>query len=212
VSFIVAAIGTDVGKTIVSAMLCEAYKADYWKPVQAGDLDNSDTDKVRALVSCSGFKTHPETHRLTAPMSPHAAADIDGLSICAADFKRPDTQGRPLITELAGGLMVPLAKDYLTIDLAADIGDPIVLVINSYLGSINHSLLSLELIKQRGLTLAGVIFNGQTNAQSRNIILQYSLLQSHDVRVMADIPRADNLNRNFVKTHAQRLRAKTPQP
>ena len=78
-SLIVAAIGTEVGKTVTSAILCEALQADYWKPVQAGDLDHSDTDKVRALVSHRPFITHPETHRLTAPMSPHAAADIDGL-------------------------------------------------------------------------------------------------------------------------------------
>jgi len=202
-NLIVAAIGTDVGKTVISAILCEALKADYWKPVQAGDLDNSDTHKVKALVSYAGFKTHPETHRLTAPMSPHAAAQIDGITITPQDFTRPNTAGRPLVTELAGGLMVPFSQDYLTIDLIADIGDPVVLVINSYLGSINHSLLSLELLKQRGVPLSGVIFNGETNPQSREIILQYS-----GASVMADIPQAETLDRDFIKTHAEKIRQK----
>jgi len=178
-NLIVAAIGTDIGKTVISAMLCQAFKADYWKPVQAGDLNNSDTDKVKALVSYAGFKTHRETHRLSAPMSPHAAAAIDGVTITQQGFQKPDTQGRGLITELAGGLMVPFSKDYLTIDLIADLGDPVVLVINSYLGSINHTLLSLELLKRRDIELAGVIFNGETNTDSREIILQYSLLQNN---------------------------------
>jgi len=200
-SVIIAAIGTEVGKTVTSAILCEALRADYWKPVQAGDLDYSDTDKVRNLVSHTPFITHPETHRLTAPMSPHAAADIDGLVIKAEDFKRPDTQGRALVTELAGGLMVPLSRDYLTIDLIADLGDPIILVINSYLGSINHSLLSLDLIKRRGINFAGIIFNGETNQQSREVILSYS-----QAPLIADIPHATTLNKAFVKTHADKLR------
>lgn len=196
----VAAIGTDVGKTVISAILCQAFKADYWKPVQAGDLQHSDTDKVKELVSFPAFQTHAETHRLTQPMSPHAAAQIDGIHILPTDFSKPDTQGRPLMTELAGGLMVPLSSTYLTIDLIQDLGDPVVLVINSYLGSINHSLLSLELLRQRNISLFGVIFNGKTNPQSRDIILQYS-----GVRVMADIPHAAALNRDFVKTHAKNI-------
>ena len=200
-SLIVAAIGTEVGKTVTSAILCEALAADYWKPVQAGDLDHTDTDKVRALVSHTSFIAHTETHRLTAPMSPHAAAQIDGLIIKAEDFKRPDTQGRPLVTELAGGLMVPLSHSYMIVDLAESLGDPIVLVVNSYLGSINHTLLSLDLIKQRGLNFAGIIFNGETNMQSREVILDYS-----QAPLIADIPHATLLNKAFVKTHADTLR------
>ena len=197
-NFTVAGIGTDVGKTVISAVLCQAFGADYWKPVQAGDLTHSDSDKVKALVSSPNFKIHPETHRLTAPMSPHAAAKIDGVHIKPSDFRLPNTQGRHLITELAGGLMVPFSDNYLTIDLIQDLGDPVILVINSYLGSINHTLLSLELLRQRNVTLFGVIFNGQTNMESREIILQYS-----GVRVMADIPHAERLDRDFIQTHAQ---------
>ncbi|MEP1230234.1 MAG: dethiobiotin synthase [Litorimonas sp.] len=197
-NFTVAGIGTDVGKTVISAILCEALNADYWKPVQAGDLHHSDSDKVKALVDAEGFKTHTETYRLTEAISPHAAAQIDDVQIKPADFKRPNTQGRNLITELAGGLMVPFSDNYLTIDLVQDLGDPVILVVNSYLGSINHTLLSLELLRQRNIFLFGVIFNGDTNPESREIILQYS-----GVRVMADIPRAERLDRDFIKTHAQ---------
>jgi len=197
-NFTVAGIGTDVGKTVISAVLCQAFGADYWKPVQAGDLTHSDSDKVKALVDTPNFKIHPEIHRLTAPMSPHAAAKIDDIQIKPSDFQKPDTQGCHLITELAGGLMVPFSNNYLTIDLIQDLGDPVILVINSYLGSINHTLLSLELLRQRNVTLFGVIFNGQTNMESREIILQYS-----GVRVMADIPHAERLDRDFIQTHAQ---------
>jgi len=177
--------------------------SDYWKPVQAGDLHNTDTDKVCALVSHESFQAYPERHLLTAPMSPHAAAKIDGVTITRDDFQRPNTGGRNLIVELAGGLMVPFSKDYLTIDLIEDLNQPVVLVINSYLGSINHSLLSLELLKQRGVKLQGVIFNGETNVESRDIILQYS-----GAPLMADIPHAANLDRDFVKTHADIIRVK----
>ncbi|PCH65842.1 MAG: ATP-dependent dethiobiotin synthetase BioD, partial [Rhodobacteraceae bacterium] len=135
-NIIVAGIGTDVGKTVISAVLCQALKAQYWKPVQAGDLDNTDSDTLRNLVSHKKFHIHPETHRLTKPMSPHAAALIDGVEINANDFELPNTHGHPLVTELAGGLMVPLSSTYLTIDLVADLGGSVVLVINSYLGNI----------------------------------------------------------------------------
>ena len=200
-NLVVAGIGTDVGKSIVSAILCEALCADYWKPVQAGDLDSSDTDKVKSLISYPAFKIHPETHRLVHPMSPHAAADREGIQINRSDFKKPNTNGRSLVTELAGGLMVPLSENYLTVDLAADLNDPIVLVANYYLGSINHTLLALELIAQRNLNLAGLIFNGQPNLQSRDVILNYS-----EAPLIAEIPLAENLDRTFVKTHANDIR------
>ncbi|MBL4596497.1 MAG: dethiobiotin synthase [Robiginitomaculum sp.] len=197
---IVAGIGTDVGKTVISAILCQALKAQYWKPVQAGDLDNTDSDTLRNLVSYAGFHIHEETHRLTKPMSPHAAAHIDGVSINAQDFTKPDTRGLPLVTELAGGLMVPLSSTYLTIDLAADLGGSVILVVNSYLGSINHTLLSLDLLKRRGLPVAGLIFNGDINKDSRDVILNYS-----DAHLIAEVPRAAQLDKAFIKTYADKI-------
>src|SRR5471030_1625333 len=99
-------IGTGIGKTIVSAILVEKLKADYWKPVQAGDLDNSDTLLVKSLVSNSASKFYPEAYRLTQPFSPHKAAELDGIEIDQATIVAPKTDNQ-LIIEGAGGLMVP---------------------------------------------------------------------------------------------------------
>ena len=198
-SVVVAGIGTEVGKTVVSAILCAALKADYWKPVQAGDLQETDTDKVSALVSHDGFKAWPEAHRLSEPMSPHAAAAKDGVVIKRNRLARPNA--RPLVTELAGGLMAPVGDDFLAIDLAQDVGDPIVLVANFYLGSINHTLLSLELIEKRGVPFAGIIFNGDPNPDSRAFILDYARPP-----LLGDIPAAPALTQNFVDAHAPQFR------
>lgn len=204
-SVIVAGIGTEVGKTVISAILCQTLKADYWKPVQAGDLNHTDADKVKALVTQHPFTIHPETYRLTAPMSPHAAAELDGIMIQSGNFKppnvdKPSTESRRCIIELAGGLMVPLSQTYLMVDLIEDLNKPIILVANSYLGSINHTLLSLELIRQRKLDFLGLIFNGNTNFESREIILNYS-----NAPLIADIPQTQTLTKDFVKTHADKL-------
>ena len=153
-SYIIAGIGTEIGKTVISALLCQGGRKgagyDYWKPVQAGDLENTDTHKVSEWVSREGFAAHAERYRLTEPMSPHAAAAIDGVKIGMEDFTRPE--GVNLVTELAGGLMVPLSDRLTNIDLCEVLGDPIILTANFYLGSINHTLLSLELIRARGLS------------------------------------------------------------
>lgn len=202
-NLITAGIGTEVGKTVVSAILCQALKADYWKPVQAGDLDHTDSDKVKALVTYQSFVAHPETHRLTAPMSPHAAAERDGILIKAEDFKNPHeiiSNNRNCVIELAGGLMVPLSESYMMVDLVEELNAPLILVANSYLGSINHTLLSLELIRQRKLNFLGLIFNGVTNLESRDVILKYS-----KAPFIADIPQANTLTKDFVKTHADKL-------
>jgi len=197
---IVTGIGTDVGKTVVSAILCEALYAEYWKPIQAGDLDHSDTDRLGDLVSHAGFKSHPEAFRLSAAMSPHAAADREGLTITPSDISRPDTNGEPLVTELAGGLMVPISREYLMVDLIRQLDDPIVLVANYYLGSINHTLLSIDFIKKHGLNFGGIIFNGETNVESRDVILEYA-----NIPLIAEIPFADPLDGAFVKTHAEQI-------
>jgi dethiobiotin synthetase len=158
-AYFLTGIGTDVGKTVVAATLVEALQADYWKPIQAGDLDHTDTMKVRQLVANSNSVFHPERYQLTAPMSPHAAAAIDGVRIKLADFSLPDTQNT-LIVEGAGGLMVPL-NDYDTmIDLIERLQLPVILVSRHYLGSINHTLLSIDALKKRNLRIAGLIFNG----------------------------------------------------
>lgn len=166
-------IGTDVGKTVVSAILAEALQADYWKPVQAGNLEDTDSDFVRRMISNSLSIVHPETFRLTKPMSPHAAAKIDGVKIRLKDFVLPDTKNMLLI-EGAGGLMVPLNDKRLVIDLIEKLNAEVIIVIKNYLGSINHSLLSIEALKRKNLKVRGLIFNGEPNKASEEIILRHS--------------------------------------
>ena len=172
----VTGIGTEVGKTVISAILTEALEADYWKPVQAGDLDYSDTHKVKDLVSNSNSVFHRETHALNHPMSPHAAAKRDGVEISLNDFKIPHTDNN-LVIEGAGGLMVPLNKRDCMIDLIEGLGVEAVLVSRNYLGSINHTLLSVEALKSRGIAIKGIIFNDEENAETESVILEMTGLQ-----------------------------------
>lgn len=172
----VTGIGTDVGKTVVSAILTEALEADYWKPVQAGDLKNSDSIKVENLISNTKTKIHQEGIKLNSPMSPHAAAEIDNVEISLADFTLPETNNN-LIVEGAGGLMVPLNDKDLIIDLIQYLAIDVVLVSQNYLGSINHTILSIDALKNRGINVLGIIFNGDSNEETEKYILNYSGLK-----------------------------------
>lgn len=172
----VTGIGTEVGKTVIAAILTEKLKADYWKPVQAGDLDDSDTMKVRALVGNSVSVFHEEGFRLNHPMSPHAAAERDGVEIGLEDFEMPQTENH-LVIEGAGGLMVPLNDQDCVIDLIEGSGAEVVLVSRNYLGSINHTLLSIEALKNRGIPVRGVIFNDEENAETERVILKMTGLK-----------------------------------
>ena len=172
---IIAGIDTEIGKTVISAIVTEALQADYWKPVQSGDLHHTDTDKVKALVSNPTSVFHPEAYRLHTPMSPHAAAAIDGVQIEAEKLALPATDNS-LVVELAGGLMVPLNPDFMNIHLIRQLNIPVILISKYYLGSINHTLLSVELLKAHNIAVAGIIFNGETNVTSKEAILHYSQL------------------------------------
>ena len=168
----VTAIGTDSGKTVVSAILCEALGAAYWKPIQAG-LPR-DTDTVSSLVANPSFKALPEKYLLQTPASPHAAAKIDKINISVGDFEVP---GKDLtIIEGAGGCMVPVNETEFVIDISAHLRCEIVVVANLYLGSINHTLLTLHLLRSRNLPVKGIIFNGIPNVESERIILHHSAL------------------------------------
>lgn len=169
----VTGIGTDVGKTIVSAILTEALQADYWKPVQAGDLDNSDTIKVKRLVSNPVTKFHPEAYALTQPFSPHKSADLDGVLIDIDNFHVPQTDNQLLI-EGAGGLMVPLNNKHLVIDLIPKLDADAILVSRNYLGSINHTLLSVEALKSRHINIEAIIFNGDADEYTQSIIREHT--------------------------------------
>ena len=166
-------IGTGIGKTIISAVLTESLKADYWKPIQSGDLDNSDTLKVKSLISNTVSKFFPEAYRLTQPYSPHKSADLDGIIIDPEKIIMPDTNNQ-LIIEGAGGLMVPINNNFLMIDLIQQLKADVVLVIKHYLGSINHSLLSLEALKSRNIPVRAVIYNGDRDEYAEDIISNYA--------------------------------------
>ena len=166
--FIIAGIGTEIGKTVVSAILTAGLKADYWKPVQSGDIDTGDAYWIRKWVPSAAI--HPSTYALTQPLSPHSAAEIDGITIDLAAFKIPTN--RTLIVELAGGIMVPLNDHETNLDLIKQLGLPVILVSKNYLGSINHTLLSYEILKQHGIQLAGIVFNGPENPSGEKFILK----------------------------------------
>ena len=196
--YFVTGIGTDVGKTICSAILVEALKADYWKPIQAGELENTDSEKVKNLISNRISKIHPEQFLLKAAMSPHAAAKLEGIEINVSDFKMPETNNS-LIIEGAGGLMVPLnANGDLLIDARLKTEPEIILVSQNYLGSINHTLLTVDALKHRKLIIAGIIFNGTSNPESEEIILKKSGL-----KCLGRIPQVEKIDREFVLQQAK---------
>ncbi|MES2518253.1 MAG: dethiobiotin synthase [Bacteroidota bacterium] len=171
--YIVAGIGTEIGKTFISSILTESLQADYWKPIQSGALDFTDSDTVKSLISNVNTVFHSETYRLTEPMSPHASAAIDGVKIELSKFELPQTTNH-LIIELAGGLMVPLNDQETNLDLIKKLNIPVILISKNYLGSINHTLLSAEILKLNNIQVKGLIFNGEENESSEDFILNYT--------------------------------------
>ena len=197
--YFVSGIGTEVGKTIISAILAEALKADYWKPIQAGDLEQSDSIKVRDLLSNQSTQIHPESYQLKLPMSPHAAAEKEQLAIELSAMPLPNTS-RPLIVEGAGGLLVPINKKECIIDLVDSLKLEVILVSKHYLGSINHTLLSIEAIEARDIPIKGIIFNGQPNHDTESIILSKSGL-----KMIARIPTMKSVNKQSIKALANKI-------
>jgi dethiobiotin synthetase len=165
----VTGIGTDVGKTIASAIITEALQADYWKPIQAGDIDNSDSHKVEKYLSNIQSKIHQNSYLLQTPASPHLAAQLDGIVIDLKKIKEPKTTNH-LVIEGAGGILVPLNNKETIADLIQS-DYKVIVVSRHYLGSINHTLLTIEAIKNRKITIAGIIFNGDENQATESIIL-----------------------------------------
>lgn len=191
-------IGTGVGKTITAAILVEKLKADYWKPIQSGELDNTDTDKVRSLVSNRISRFHPEAYRLTQAFSPHKSASLDGISIELDRIILPQTDNR-LIIEGAGGLMVPLNDKDLIIDLIKKLDAEVVLVSQNYLGSINHTLLSAEILRTRNITISKVIICGKADKSSEEII------SHHLNKNILHFPLFNKLDKNEIREFASQL-------
>lgn len=196
--YFVTGIGTDVGKTVVSAILSESLQATYWKPIQAGDLNNSDSIKVARLTK--KVTVLEEAFKLTEPMSPHAAAAIDGIEISIQELQPPKVEG-PLIVEGAGGLMVPFNSNAETfLDLASSWKLPTIIVSRHYLGSINHSLMTVELLQQNNIEIEGLVFVGEEHPTTEKIILDKT-----GVRMIARIPIAKELNSDFISEQANRI-------
>ena len=162
-------ISTDVGKTIASAIIVEALQADYWKPIQAGDLEHSDTHKVQSLVSNTQSHFHSNSYALQTPASPHLAAAMDGITITMNQIQEPKTNNH-LVVEGAGGILVPLNETQSVVDLIQP-DYKVIVVSRHYLGSINHTLLTIEALQNRKIQVAGIIFSGDENKSSESIIL-----------------------------------------
>ncbi len=165
-------IGTDVGKTVASAIVTEALESDYWKPIQAGDLDNSDTHKVKSQISNPKSQFYPNAYALTTPASPHLAAQLDGIVLDLKQIIEPKTMNH-LVIEGAGGVLVPLNDKDCVIDLIQK-DYKVIVVSRHYLGSINHTLLTIEALQNRKIKVAGIIFSGDENKATEEIILKKS--------------------------------------
>ena len=192
---------TDVGKTVVAAGLAGYLGAHYWKPVQAGTIDGTDAGTVARLAR-GRSKVLPEAYVLKTPCSPHEAARIDGVKIERAGLALPGVLG-PLVVEGAGGVLVPMADDLLAADLFADWGLPVILVARTALGTISHSLLSVEALRRRGLTVHGAVFVGEENPHSEAAIVRLG-----EVRRLGRLPWLDPLDaETLAEAFAQSIRS-----
>jgi len=179
---------TDVGKTVVSALVVQGLGARYWKPVQSGLADGGDTGWVQRLLDLPAERIVPEVYRFTAPVSPHWAAEREGLVIEPERLALPGGPG-PLVVECAGGLLVPLRRDWLQIDQIATWGLPVLLVARSGLGTLNHTLLSLEALRQRSIPVLGLVLNGPPHPDNPR-----TLASLGGVPVLAELPPLAPLN------------------
>lgn len=195
----VTGIGTDVGKTIAAAILTQALEADYWKPIQAGDLEHSDSIKVSSFLSNAKSHIFENSYQLNTPASPHYAAQLDGIAIDINQIKEPKTSNH-LVIEGAGGLLVPLNDTDCIIDLIQKDYE-VILVSRHYLGSINHTLLSLEALKSRNIPCAGIIFSGDENQATESIILAKS-----GVKFLGRIENEPYFDANVIAYYADKFK------
>ena len=197
----VTGISTDVGKTIASSIIVQSLLADYWKPVQAGDLENSDSHKIKFYLSDDNKKSviHSNSYKLKTPASPHFAAAIDGIVIDIEKITAPETKNH-LVIEGAGGLFVPLNDKDCVIDLIKK-DYKVIIVSRHYLGSINHTLLTIEALKNRKIPIAGIIFSGNENKATESIILNKS-----NLKMIGRIEDEPYFDQNVIKEYADLFR------
>ncbi|MDW9379251.1 dethiobiotin synthase [Chryseobacterium sp. JV558] len=191
-------IGTEIGKTVCSAVLVQYFKAEYWKPIQSGDLHHTDSHKIEAWTDHT--TCHPETHRLQLAASPHQSAREENITIDLNDFQLPETEN-PLIVEGAGGLMVPISDTTFMIDLIEKLNLPTALVVRNYLGCINHSLLSIMALQQRKIKLEYLILNGDFPADTERVICNFIEKETKIIR----IPEIDHTDKESLQNAAKQL-------
>ena len=197
--YFITGISTEVGKTIASAIITEALEADYWKPIQSGDLHFSDTDKVKAFVSNSKSVFHNNSYALKTPMSPHASAEMDGILIDLSEIQEPTTKNH-LVIEGAGGLLVPLNDTNTILDLIQP-DYKVIVVSRHYLGSINHTLLTVNLLKERGFEVS-ILFSGDEHPTTESIIAKMT-----QVPVLGRIDNEPYFDQNVIKEYAEKLKS-----
>ena len=196
----VTSIDTNVGKTVCSSILCAGLGYDYWKPVQCGDLDFSDSMKVKSYSPFT--KVHAESFQLNAPMSPHEAAKLENMDISINDFKLPKSE--EIIIEGAGGVMVPLNyKGNMIVELASMFEAKVIIVFKNYLGSINHTLLTIDKVKSVGLDILGLLVVGDEVTSSERIIEDAT-----QMNIIARIPIVDRVNQKWVKEQGLKVKNK----
>ena len=198
--YFITGISTEVGKTVASAIVTEALKADYWKPIQAGELDNCDSKKVESLISNSTSKFHLNSYALNTPMSPHAAAEIDGITVELSKIVIPKTDNN-LVIEGAGGLLVPLNNSDTILDIIP-VDAKVIVVSRHYLGSINHTLLTVNLLKEKGFDVA-IVFSGNEHKTTEDIIKRMT-----NVSVIGRIDEEPYFDKNVVREYAELFKEK----
>jgi len=199
-------VSTNVGKTIASAIIVEALEADYWKPIQAGDLCNSDSHKIKSYISNDGHPErsrrtviHENSYKLNTPASPNLAAELDGITIDLKQIKEPKTKNH-LVIEGAGGILVPLNDKDCVVDLIQK-DYKVIVVSRHYLGSINHTLLTIEALKNRKIKIAGIIFCGDKNESSEAIIQKMT-----KIKCIGRIEQEPYFDQNVIREYADLFR------
>jgi len=201
-NYFITGIGTNVGKTIVSAILTESLQADYWKPIQSGTNEGKDSDTIRDLISNSKTIIHPESYLLKQPLSPHFAAKIDGVEIEMKEIRLPITDNN-IIIEGAGGIFVPINETQFVIDIAKKIDCEIILVVSNYLGCINHALLSLNYLISNQYKIKAIVFNGTFEIEIKSAITNlYKDLQ------LIEIPTLEHVTKENIKSVAETIQWK----
>jgi dethiobiotin synthetase len=198
--YFITGISTEVGKTVASAIITEALKADYWKPIQAGELENSDTHKVKRLISNSKSVFYKNSYALKTPMSPHAAAEIEKITIDLEKIKEPKTKNH-LVIEGAGGLLVPLNNSETILNIIKP-NYKVIVVSRHYLGSINHTLLTVNLLKEEGFDVS-IIFSGEEHKTTEEIIKKMT-----NVNIIGRIDEEPYFDKNVIKEYADKFKEK----